>query len=168
MLAMRQKDASKGIEDLPLVDILYLDWLEPFVENRSRNSYSDIIPKLASHVRDGGLIILDRKHAEVVPEWFAYSQIILSTKKDVCVEHIGRGEWPIPYLDIDGVREVQAEVFRVKNLGNEKVDVNDFLASLIHERRLTPKDLKKKTKKLPERWPAIRIRIHGIKDTWII
>ena len=44
-----------------------------------------------------------------MPEWFAYSQIILSTKKDVCVEHIGRGEWPIPYLDIDGVREVQAE-----------------------------------------------------------
>ena len=54
MLAMRQKDASKGINDLPLVDILYLDWLEPFVENRKRNSYSDIIPKLASHVRDGG------------------------------------------------------------------------------------------------------------------
>ena len=161
MLAMRQKDASEGIEDLPLVDILYLDWLEPFVENRNRNSYSDIIPKLASHVRDGGLIILDRKHAEVVPEWFAYSQIILSTKKDVCVEHIGRGEWPIPYLDIDGVREVQAEVFRVKNLGNEKVDVNDFLASLIHERRLTPKDLKKKTKKLPERWPG-----HPDKDAW--
>ncbi len=35
MLAMRQKDASKGIDDLPLVDILYLDWLEPFVENRN-------------------------------------------------------------------------------------------------------------------------------------
>ena len=27
---------NKGIEDLPLVDILYLDWLEPFVENRKR------------------------------------------------------------------------------------------------------------------------------------
>ena len=77
------------------------------------------------------------------------------------MEHIGRGEWPIPYLDIDGVREVQAEVFRVKNLGNEKIDVNDFLASLIHERRLTPKDLKKKTKKLPERWPG-----HPDKDSW--
>ncbi len=50
------------------------------------------------------------------------------------MEHIGRGEWPILVLDIDGVREVQAEVFELRIIGNEKVDVNDFLASLIHEK----------------------------------
>jgi len=162
MLVMRQKDAKKGIEDLPLVDILYLDWLEPFIDNRKRNSYSDIIPKLARYVRDGGLIILDRKHAKTVPEWFTYSQLILSTKKDVCIEHIGRGEWPIPFIDLKGVGEIEAEIFRVKNLNDEKIDVNDFLASLIHERRLKPNDLMKIKNTLPARWPG-----HPGKDAWL-
>ena len=162
MLAMRQKDARNGIEDLPLVDILYVDWLEPFIEDRNKGSFSDIIPKLATHVRDGGLIILDKKHAKTVPEWFAYSQLILSSKKDVCIEHIGRGEWPIPFVDLDGVREIEAEVFRVKNLNEEKKDVNDFLASLMHERRLKPKELMKTKNRLPARWPG-----HPDKDSWL-
>ena len=162
MLVMRQKDARLGIIDLPLVDILYLDWLEPFIEDRKRNSYSDIIPKLAANVRDGGLIILDRKHADSIPEWFTYSQIILNTKRNVCVEHIGRGEWPIPFVDLDGVREIEAEIFRIKNLNDGEVDVDDFLASLIHERRLKPSELIKTRSRLPARWPG-----HPDKDSWL-
>jgi len=162
MLVQRQKDANLGIEDLPLLDILYVDWLEPFIEKRGRNSYSDIIPKLATHVRDGGLIILDRKHAETIPEWFTYSQIILSTKKDVCIEHIGRGEWLIPYVDLENVRDVEAEIFVVKNLNQEKKNMDDFLASLMHERRLKPNELLKTRNKLPLRWPG-----HPDKDSWM-
>ena len=89
MLVHRQKDAVEGMLDLPLVDILYVDWLEPFSQGSGPSSFSEIMPKLARNVRDGGLIILDRKHADVVPSWFAYSNLLLSTSSDVCIEHIG-------------------------------------------------------------------------------
>ena len=161
MLIQRQKDATKGILDLPQVDILYLDWLEPFSCGKSQASYYDIIPNLARHVRDGGLIILDRKHADTVPSWFAYSNLLLSSTNDVCIEHIGRGEWPIPYVDLPYTREIVADVFRVKNT-IEQTGMNDFLASLIMERRLKPEELKKIKYKLPPRWPG-----HPDRDNWM-
>jgi hypothetical protein len=160
MLVQRHKDAVEGMLDLPLVDILYLDWLDPFSSEQGPSSYSEIIPKLASTVRDGGLIILDMKHAEIVPSWFAYSQLLLSTSKDVSIEHIGRGEWFIPSVDLPYTREVEAEVFRVTNIA-EQTGVNEFLASLMYERRLSPGELIKIKNKLPARWPG-----HPDRDDW--
>ncbi len=161
MLIHRQKDAAKGILDLPQVDILYLDWLEPFSSGNSQSMYYEIIPDVARHVRDGGLIILDRKHADVVPSWFAYSNMLLSTSNDVCIEHIGRGEWLIPFVDLPHTREIVADVFRVKNTVKQ-TGVNDFLASLIMERRLKAEELKKIKYKLPARWPG-----HPDRDSWM-
>ena len=160
MLIHRQKDATKGIHDLPLIDVLYLDWLDPFLPRKHKPSFSDIMPKLAKQVRNGGLIILDRKHAEVIPEWFAYSNLLLSTKHEVCIEHIGRGDWPIPYVDLSHAREVEAEVFKVTH-SFEQTGVNEFLASLMMERRLTPEDLTRIKYRLPARWPG-----HPDRDSW--
>ena len=161
MLVHRQKEAVEGMLDLPLVDILYLDWLDPFSQEQGSSSFSEIMPKLASNVRDGGLIILDRKHADVVPSWFTYSNLLLSTSNDVCIEHIGRGEWLIPYVDLPHTRDVIAEVFRVSN-NTEQTGVNDFLASLMMERRLNPEELKEIKYKLPPRWPG-----HPDRDDWM-
>ena len=161
MLVHRQKDAVKGMLDLPQVDILYLDWLDPFSQDNDLNSFSEIMPKLASTVRDGGLIILDRKHEEVAPSWFTYSNLLLSTTNDVCIEHIGRGEWLIPSVDLPHTRDVIAEVFRVSN-NVEQTGVEEFLSSLIMERRLTAEQLKEIKYTLPPRWPG-----HPDRDDWM-
>ena len=161
MLVHRQKDAVEGMLDLPLVDILYVDWLEPFSQGSGPSSFSEIMPKLARNVRNGGLIILDRKHADVVPSWFAYSNLLLSTSNDVCIEHIGRGEWLIPSVDLPHTGDIIAEVFRVSN-NLEQTGVEDFLASLMMERRLTAEQLMKIKYKLPARWPG-----HPDRDDWM-
>ncbi len=161
MLIQRQKDATEGILELPQVDILYLDWLEPFSSGNPQASINDILPNLARNVRDGGLIILDRKHADIAPSWFAYSNLMQSSSNDVSIEHIGRGEWPIPYVDLPHTREIEADIFRVKNT-IKQTGMNDFLASLIMERRLKPEELKKIKYKLPARWPG-----HPDRDSWM-
>jgi len=161
MLVHRKKEAVEGMLDLPLVDILYLDWLDPFSQNQTSCSFSDIMPKLASNVRDGGLIILDRKHADIVPSWFTYSNLLLSTSNDICIEHIGRGEWLIPYVDLPGTRDVVAEIFRVSN-NAQQTGIEEFLASLMMERRLTAEQLQKIKYKLPARWPG-----HPDRDDWM-
>ena len=161
MLVQRQKDAKEGILELPQVDILYLDWLDPFSSEVGQESFSDIIPKLAKSVRDGGLIILDRKHVDAVPLWFEYPNLLLSTSDGVCVEHIGRGEWPIPFVDLPNTREVTAEIFKVSNKSKQE-GLDEFLASLMMERRLRPEELEKIKYKLPPRWPG-----HPDLDSWI-
>ena len=161
MLVHRQKDAAEGMLDLPQVDILYLDGLDPFASGQTQASFSEVMPKLARNVRDGGLIILDRKHADVIPSWFTYSNVLLSTSNDTCIEHIGRGEWLFPSIDLPYTRDVVAEIFRVKNT-TKQTGVNDFLASLMMERRLKPEELEKINNKLPPRWPN-----HPDRDSWM-
>jgi hypothetical protein len=161
MLVHRQKDAIEGFNDIPLVDILYIDWLDIFPDGNGQSTFSEIMPKLARKVRDGGLIILDRKHDKVAPSWFTYSNLLLSTSHDVCLEHIGRGEWLIPYVDLPHTREIVAEVFKVTN-NKAQEGVEEFLSSLMMERRLTPRDLKKIKHKLPKRWPG-----HPDRDSWM-
>ena len=98
---------------------------------------------------------------QVVPSWFAYSNLLLSTSNDVCIEHIGRGEWLIPFVDLPHTGDIIAEVFRVSN-NLEQTGVEDFLASLMMERRLTAEQLKKIKYKLPARWPG-----HPDRDDWM-
>lgn len=159
MLIHRQKEAVEGMQDLPLLDILYIDWLSPFSEQGSDETFSDIMPKLATNVRDGGIIILDRKHDQNISKWFDFPELLASTTHGVTLEHIGRGEWLI--LTLPDNREVTAEIFKVSH-SKPQTGVTEFLASLMMERRLTAEQLKKIKYKLPARWPG-----HEDKDTWM-
>ncbi len=162
MLIHRSIDVKDAIHDLPLVDILYLDWLDPFFENvDSEKSFEKIIQKVAKLVRDDGLIILDNKHKDAIPNWFIHTSSFFDLNPNLSVEYLGVGDWPIPYVNIEGVRSVMADLFKVKN---RKTTHNtfDFLAKLNHERRLNVEDLERIKSMPPRRFPG-----HPDRDTWL-
>ena len=161
MLIHRAIDVNEGIQDMPLVDILYVDWLDPFINQGDEKTSANVFSKLAKYVTNGGIIILDKKHEDVIPEWFDFNHKEVQINDNLSIQHLGLGDWPIPHVSIEGTRPVMAEIFRVNN--NQKdSDPNDFLSKLNFERRLEIKDLQRIRNNPPDRFPGF-----PDKDDWM-
>ncbi len=159
LLVHRELDANKGMEDFPLIDIMYVDFIDIFLtyEGKAdwRPTFLAAAPKMVEKVRDGGVLIIDRKnvHEDCGPQWLEFPQGEFQVAPGITLEHVGKGEWLILDLELNGGKnEIEAEVFRVSN-SNPLGNLDDFLAALMKERRLAPDDLKELKGTLPERWP---------------
>lgn len=144
LLVHREIDAIKGLDNLPLVDILFIDWLDAIHNQPNPSSFAKVAPLMAASVRDGGIVILDKKHEKVVPNWFDFSQEIAGLK------HLGTAEWPILNLDFKSRKEIKAELFTIDNNSPQK-GIFDFLSTLVMERRMNPKDLQIMMTRIPRR-----------------
>ena len=88
-----------------------------------------------------------------ITQWLEFPQGEFQVASGITLEHVGKGEWLILDLELNGGKnEIEAEVFRVSN-SNPLGNPDDFLAALMKERRLAPDDLKELKGTLPERWP---------------
>jgi len=144
LLVHREIDAIEGLDNLPLVDILFIDWLDAIHNQPSPSSFAKVAPLMAASVRDGGIVILDKKHEKVVPNWFDFPQEVTELK------YIGTAEWPILDLDIISGNEIKAELFTVDNSSEQK-GIFDFLSTLVIERRMNKYDLQIMKTRIPRR-----------------
>ena len=158
LLVHRELEANKGMEDFPLIDIMYVDFIEIFLthsgESEWRPTFMAAAPKMVEKVRDGGVLIIDRKnvHEDFNHEWLEFPEGEFEVSPGITLEHVGKGEWLILDVPLNGKDEIEAEVFRVSN-SNPLGNPDDFLVALMKERRLAPEDLKELKGTLPERWP---------------
>ena len=160
LLVHRGLDANKGMEDFPLIDIMYVDFIEIFLKDNGevdwRPTFMAAAPKMVEKVRDGGVLIIDRKNVhEDYDQWLEFPQGEFEVSPGITLEHVGKGEWLILDMPLNGGGrdEIHAEVFRVSN-SNPPGNPDDFLATLMKERRLAPKDLEGFKGTLPTRWPG--------------
>ena len=112
-------------------------------------------PKMVEKVRDGGVLIIDRKNVhEDYNQWLEFPQGEFEVSPGITLEHVGKGEWLILDMPLNGGGrdEIEAEVFRVSN-SNPLGNPDDFLVALMKERRLAPEDLEELKGTLPARWP---------------
>ena len=144
LLVLRQADAKVGLDSLPLVDILFIDWLDAIGPVVGNTTFSNTADYMASRVRAGGIIILDRKHSAMAPEWFD------SANNEADLAHLGNGEWPIPVLKLPCGGGIDTEVFRVEHDNQQEV-VFEFLSTLGIERRMSPADLEIMLRRIPNR-----------------
>lgn len=162
LLVHRAMDGKEGYLSIPEIDILYLDWLEPFSNNEHGKAFMDCIALMASRVKDGGVIILDRKHKNPCSQWFDFPEDGAFTVADgISLQHIGKGEWPILSLEMSWAKEIAAEVFSVNN-SNQLGNADDFLATLMVERRMDIASLEMMKRRIPQRWSS-----HPDRDYWI-
>jgi len=162
LLVHRPMDGKEGYLSIPVIDILYLDWLEPFT-NSNKKSFMDCIALMASKVRDGGVIILDKKHQNACPQWFDFpDEDSFEVAEGINLQHLGKGEWPILGLEITpNHREITAEIFKVNN-SRKLGEADDFLATLMAERRMNVTDLESMKNRVPQRWSG-----HIDREYWI-
>jgi len=162
LLIHRGVDGKEGYLTIPEIDILYLDWLTPFIEDGNRKSFMDCIPIMASRVKDGGIIILDKKHQKNCPQWFNFPDDgEFNVSDGISLQHIGNGEWPILRLEMPHSKEIEVEVFTVSN-SNQLGEADDFLATLMVERRMDAASLQMMKRRKPLRWSS-----HPDRDYWI-
>ena len=162
LLVHRGLEANKGMEDFPLIDIMYVDFIEIFQTHNGepdwRPTFMAAAPKMVEKVRDGGVLIIDRKnvHEDFNHEWLEFPEGEFEVSPGITLEHVGKGEWLILDIPLNGGgrNEIEAEVFRVSN-SNPLGNPDDFLVALMKERRLAPEDLKELKGTLPERWPCL-------------
>ncbi|HIL65716.1 MAG TPA: hypothetical protein EYG33_06080 [Candidatus Poseidoniales archaeon] len=154
LLVHRQKTALEGFQSMPLVDVLFVDWIPPFSENTPDLPFKKVAAAMADTCRDGGIILLDEKARRNFPHWFEFED------GEFGLEYLGRAEWPIPSLEMTQRVEISAEVFRVHNT-KKQADVDDFLSTLTMERRMSPKELKLMRKRIPRRNDSL-----PDKDIW--
>jgi hypothetical protein len=159
LLVHRELDANKGMEDFPLIDIMYVDFIEMFLKYNGevdwRPTFMAAAPKMVEKVRDGGVLIIDKKNVhEDYDQWLEFPQGEFEVAPGITLEHVGTGEWLIldKPLNGGGRGEIHAEVFRVSN-SNPLGNPDDFLVTLMKERRLAPEDLEELKGTLPARWP---------------
>jgi len=158
LLVHRELDANKGMEDFPLIDIMYVDFIEIFLayngEVEWRPNFMAAAPKMVEKVRDGGVLIIDRKNVhEDYDQWLEFPQGEFEVSPGITLEHVGKAEWLILEVPLNGGKhEVEAEVFKVSN-SNPLGNPDDFLMTLMKERRLAPEDLEELKGTLPARWP---------------
>ena len=162
LLVHREMDGKEGYLNIPGIDILYLDWLTPFTEDDNRKSFMDCIALMASRVKDGGIIILDKKHQKACPQWFDFPDGgEFDVSDGISLQHIGMGDWPILSLRMPNGGGIAAEVFRVSN-SNQLGCADDFLATLMVERRMDVASLEMMMRRIPQRWSS-----HPDRDYWI-
>ena len=160
LLVHRGLEANKGMEDFPLIDVMYVDFIDIFLTHNGepdwRPTFMAAAPKMVEKVRDGGVLIIDRKnvHEDFNHEWLEFPEGEFEVSPGITLEHVGKGEWLILDIPLNGGgrNEIEAEVFRVSN-SNPLGNPDDFLVALMKERRLAPEDLKELKGTLPERWP---------------
>ncbi len=159
LLVHRELDANKGMEDFPLIDIMYVDFIEIFLKYNGevdwKPTFMSAAPKMVEKVRDGGVLIIDRKNVhEDYDQWLEFPQGEFEVSPGITLEHVGKGEWLILDMPLNGGGrgEIHAEVFRVSN-SNPLGNPDDFLVTLMKERRLAPEDLEELKGTLPARWP---------------
>ena len=95
---------------------------------------------MVEKVRDGGVLIIDRKNVhEDYDQWLQFPEGEFEVSPGITLEHVGKGEWLIleQPLNGGGIEEIEAEVFRVSN-SNPLGNPDDFLVALMKERRLAP------------------------------
>ena len=159
LLVHRELEAKKGMEDFPLIDIMYVDFIDIFLNWNGEDDWNPTFmaaaPKMVEKVRDGGMLIIDRKNLhEDYNQWLEFPPGDFEVSPGITLQHIGRAEWLILNLPLyhSGRGEVFAEVFRVSN-SNPLGNPDDFLVTLMKERRLAPEDLEELKGTLPARWP---------------
>ena len=159
LLVHRELDANKGMEDFPLIDIMYVDFIEIFLTHNGepdwRPSFMAAAPNMVEKVRDGGVLIIDRKNVhENIGQWLEFPEGEFEVSPGITLEHVGKGEWLILETPLNGGGrdEIEAEVFRVSN-SNPLGNPDDFLVTLMKERRLAPEDLEELKGTLPRKWP---------------
>ena len=159
LLVHRELDANKGMADFPLIDVMYVDFIEIFLTHNGepdwRPSFMAAAPDMVEKVRDGGVLIIDRKNVhESLGQWLEFPEGEFEVSPGITLEHVGKGEWLILETPLNGGGrdEIEAEVFRVSN-SNPLGNPDDFLVTLMKERRLAPEDLQALKGTLPDRWP---------------
>ena len=170
LLIHREMEAKKGLKDYPLIDIMYTDFPEIFLEGGfDFESKEPVLLQAASllsaKVRDEGLIIFDLKNAS---QDLSLPKGLIEINEDISWEYMGKAEWFIIPKGVDlfhtGNQDVQAVIYKVRN-NNKFPDCFDFLASLMKERRLSIDELEN-IKHLPPRWP-FHINQSEYIDAWL-
>jgi hypothetical protein len=155
LLVHRQIDAKVGMEELPFIDILYIDFPELFTgyNEQSKHPLLRAASSLSSKVRDGGLIISDRKNFD---DRWPLPVEKFQVDDNVMWEPLGKAEWfIIPQgveLHCSGNQDIVADLFRVYQK-KEFPNCFDFLASLMKHRRMSVEELQGVIEKAPKRWP---------------
>ena len=123
-LEMNQGDGGQKLASMPLVDILYVDWLDDWLPTPVAGldvDFSDYAKAFAHKVRDGGLILLDLKHSDVDFElsWFDIPPDSFEVHSGVTLEHLGfiiqRKEKGFARLNGASNQHNIIEVFKVHN-----------------------------------------------------
>jgi hypothetical protein len=155
LLVHRQIDANIGMEELPFIDILYIDFPELFTgyNEQPKHPLLRAASSLSSKVRDGGLIISDRKNFD---DRWPLPVEEFQVDDNVMWEPLGKAEW---FIIPEGVelyssenQDIVADLFRVSQK-KEFPNCFDFLASLMKHRRMSVEELQGVIEKAPKRWP---------------
>ena len=167
LLVHRQIDAKIGMEELPFIDILYIDFPELFTgyNEQPKHPLLRAASSLSSKVRDGGLIISDRKNFD--DDW-PLPKEELQVDENVMWEPLGKAEWFIIPEGVElyhsGNQDIFADLFRVSQK-KKFPDCFDFLASLMKHRRMSVEELQEIIEKPPKRWP-FHISVNQYYNSW--
>ena len=163
----RHKCAKSGMDDFPFIDVMYTDFPELFTtytEDR-KHPLLKAAPLLSSKVRDGGLIIFDKKN---VHDGVKAPTGIIEIEPGLKWEHLGSAEWfVIPggvNLHLAPNQGIQGEVYRVSH-DKTFPDCFDFLARLMKHRRMSVEELKEVVETPPKRWP-FHISVSQYYSSW--
>ena len=167
LLVHRQIDAKIGMEELPFIDILYIDFPELFTgyNEQPKHPLLRAASSLSSKVRDGGLIISDRKNFH--DDW-PLPQEEFQVDENVMWEPLGKAEWFIIPEGVElyhsGNQDIFADLFRVSQK-KKFPDCFDFLASLMKQRRMSVEELHEIIEKPPKRWP-FHMSVNQYYNSW--
>ena len=167
LLVHRQIDAKIGMDELPFIDILYIDfpWLFLGHNEEPKHPLLKAASSLSSKVRDGGLIISDRKNFH--DEW-PLPQEEFQINENVMWEPLGKAEWFIIPEGVElyhsGNQDIFADLFRVSQK-KKFPDCFDFLASLMKHRRMSVEELQEIIEKPPKRWP-FHMSVNQYYNSW--
>ena len=167
LLVHRQIDAKIGMEELPFIDILYIDFPELFTgyNEQPKHPLLRAASSLSSKVRDGGLIISDRKNFD--DDWTLPKEEF-QVDENVMWEPLGKAEWFIIPEGVElyhsGNQDIFADLFRVSQK-KKFPDCFDFLASLMKHRRMSVEELQEIIEKPPKRWP-FHMSVNQYYNSW--
>ena len=167
LLIHRQIDAIIGMEELPFIDIMYIDFPELFLgyNEEPKHPLLRAASSLSSKVRDGGLIISDRKNFH---DGWPLPEEEYQVDDNVMWKPLGNAEWFIipegVNLYSSGNQDISADIFRVSQK-RKFPDCFDFLASLMKHRRMSVEELQDIIEKTPKRWP-FHMSVNQYYNSW--
>lgn len=123
-------DADEYLNSIPLVDILYLDWIDwvKIGNGDGEKPIQSILAHVAKFVRKGGLIILDHKHE--LMRMFCKNEIgteslVVNQSLDSVLNYSGELEW-LGENSISELTAYSASMYVVS--GNDENDMSDLTA----------------------------------------
>ena len=167
-LVHRGIDAKELVwKELPFIDIMYIDFPELFLgyNDEPKHPLLRAASSLSSKVRDGGLIISDRKNFD---DYWTLPKEEFQVDENVMWDPLGKAEWFIipegVELHHSGNQDIFADLFRVSQK-KQFPDCFDFLASLMKHRRMSVEELQESIEKPPKRWP-FHMSVNQYYNSW--